>query len=577
MATLEELQDALINADKAGDKNAARILADEIVRIKSAQPEQVVGTQLSADRRMADDAAVAEQTAIGRQEAYDQLPEGRKAWQAAQDVGRLLEGGATMGFGDKLRAVSSPSQEEGWLAKAKAALNIVNPATAVGDMIVKSALGDEKFEQNLAKERDKTQAARDRARSAALPAEIAGAVMTGSTAANSGATLAGRLVPANARGVMPAFARAGVMAPEGATYGVIDALGNDRDVKTGAVVGALGGMGGSLVGDVVSKVASKVLPAKTASTIPSLDKLHEQADDAYKASDKAGVMIKPDVAKRIIANAQQKLTQFGYHPQNHPGVKVALDELDRIASGNFTLKGLDIARQVTRGGYTTTNPKNNAALEIVVDEIDDAIHGLTPNDIIMGKSKEGVNALLKARELWTRVRKNEAFADAVESARLRAASTGSGGNVENATRQELRRFVDPKIKSGQKNWTPEEAAAIKEIVQGTLTQNTLRLAGKLSPQGNGIMAALGVGGAMTNPVLGVPALGGLAAKYMADKGVQQGIQALDELIRAGGSKQALQAAQATLRSLSQAQREAVARIVQMSIIQSEVGQQQPAQ
>lgn len=38
MATLEQLQDALSNADKAGDAAAARTLADEIVRMRSAAP-----------------------------------------------------------------------------------------------------------------------------------------------------------------------------------------------------------------------------------------------------------------------------------------------------------------------------------------------------------------------------------------------------------------------------------------------------------------------------------------------------------------------------------------------------------
>ena len=35
MATLAELQDALINADKAGDVEAAKILADEIIKLKA--------------------------------------------------------------------------------------------------------------------------------------------------------------------------------------------------------------------------------------------------------------------------------------------------------------------------------------------------------------------------------------------------------------------------------------------------------------------------------------------------------------------------------------------------------------
>lgn len=509
------------------------------------QPQQ---TQLGADRAQANDAQVAEQTAAGRREAYDQKPWYQQAAQAADDEARLLASGISMGFGDKMAA----------------GLNTIGT--------------DRTYEDQLKIEREATQAARDRASSAALPTEIAGAVMTGSLAANSGATLAGRLGTANMTGIKGVLARAGIMAPEGALYGATDALGNDRDVTTGAVTGALAAPIGSVVGDTVSKVASKVLPAKSASTVPSLEKLHQAADDAYKASERAGVMIKPDVMQKVRANVQAKLAAFGYHPQNHPGVKVALDELDRIAQGNITLKGVDVARQVTRGGYTPTNPKQNAALEIIVSEIDDAVKGLNPKDVIMGNSKDGVKSLLKAREMWTRVRKNESFVDAVESAKLRAGSTYSGGNVENATRQELRRFVDPKIKTGQKNWTPDEAAAIKNIVTGTLGQNTLRLLGKIAPQGNGLNLLLHLGGASATAGATLPfAVGGMGAKYAADRGVRKAVEQLDELIRVGGSQAALQQAQATLRSLSQSQREAVARVVQMAITQSEVGQKQPAQ
>lgn len=551
---------------------------DEIAASLKMQPQQAKQseTQLGADRRMADDAAIAEQTAAGRQEAYDQKPWYSQALQAGQDVGRLLESGATMGFGDKMRAVSSPSQEEGIIDKAKAALNVVNPIAAVGDMVVKSAIGDEKFEENLAKERDQTQAARDRARNAALPTEIAGAVVTGSTLANSGATLAGRLGTGAMTGIKGVLARAGLMAPEGAVYGTVDALGNDRDVKTGAITGAIAGPVGSVLGDTVSKVASKVLPAKTASKVPSLEKLREAADDAYTAADNAGVIVNPQSVQRLKSNVEAKLVDFGYHPQNQPGVKAALDEIDRISQGNVTLKGLDILRRVAKNAYTTTNPSQNAASQIVVKEIDDFMNGLNATDVVMGNKVAGLTSLKDARELWTRVRKNEKMVDAIESAALRAASTGSGGNVENATRQNLRRMIDP-TSSSKIAWSADEKKAIDEIVRGTPTQNALRLLGKLSPQGNGLMAALGVGGAMTNPVLGVPSLAGLGAKHMADKGVQQGIQALDELIRAGGSQAQLQAAQATLRSLSQAQREAVARVVEMSIIKTRARDEQPAQ
>jgi hypothetical protein len=180
--------------------------------------------------------------------------------------------------------------------------------------------------------------------------------------------------------------------------------------------------------------------------------------------------------------------------------------------------------------------------------------------------------------MWTRVKKNERFMDAVNSAKLQAESTHSGGNVENRTRQLLRPMIDPKVKSRPKNWTPDEAAAIKGIVSGSLGQNTLRLLGKIAPQGNGLNLLLHLGGASATGGATLPlAAGGMMAKYAADRGVRQAVQQLDELIRVGGSMKDLQAAQASLRSLSQAQREAVARVFQMGLIQSEARQQEPAQ
>lgn len=509
---------------------------------QSQQPQ----TQLGADRRMADDAQVAAQTAEGRREAYNQLPEWQKPLQALDDNARLM--GNPFGLGDKFAAGMN------------------------------SMTGDLSYDDRLKIERNATQAARDRADSAALPAEIMGDVLTGGAIAKQGLTLAGRLGTANMSGIKGVLARGTLAAPEAAAYGALDALGRDTDVATGATVGAIAGPLGSVVGDTVSKVASKVLPAKTASKVPSLEKLHEEADKAYKASEKAGLIIKPDVMQRVRANVQQKLTDFGYHPQNHPAVKVALDELDRVSQGNITLKGIDTARKITRRGVNPTNPEQTAALHIVIDEIDNAVNSLGSKDIIVGDPRQGVNSLLKARELWTRVKKNERFADSIESAQLQAKSTYSGGNIENKTRQELRRFIDPKVKSRPKNWTPDEAAALKEVVNGTLGQNSLRLFGKLAPQGNGLNLFLQLAAAGGTAGMSVPfSIAGAGAKYMADRGVRQAVQHLDELIRVGGSEANLKTAQAALRGLSHSQREAVARVVQMAIIESQARSEAPAQ
>ena len=48
MATITELEDALRNADAAGDADAARMLADEIIRLRQAAPAAAAQPQAAA-------------------------------------------------------------------------------------------------------------------------------------------------------------------------------------------------------------------------------------------------------------------------------------------------------------------------------------------------------------------------------------------------------------------------------------------------------------------------------------------------------------------------------------------------
>jgi hypothetical protein len=48
------------------------------------------------------------------------------------------------------------------------------------------------------------------------------------------------------------------------------------------------------------------------------------------------------------------------------------------------------------------------------------------------------------------------------------------------------------------------------------------------------MAALGVGGAMVNPLVGVASLGGMAAKSVADRMTVKNVERLSQIIRSGG-------------------------------------------
>lgn len=170
-------------------------------------------------------------------------------------------------------------------------------------------------------------------------------------------------------------------------------------------------------------------------------------------------------------------------------------------------------------------------------------------EVLTGNAKAAGDALKGAREVWARASKAERVADAVARAELRAASTGSGGNVDNAVRQSLRRILEK-----PRGFTQAEQDALRKVVGGTAGQNALRLAGKLSPSGNGLMAALGIGGTMVNPAVGALSLGGMAAKTVADGMTGANVRALDAVIRNGG-----QALSPQMTALRQAIVEAITR------------------
>lgn len=316
----------------------------------------------------------------------------------------------------------------------------------------------------------------------------------------------------------------------GAAYGFGSGEGGFTDRLTNA---AVGGATGGAVGGAVRGVANALGTKAARSQIPTNEAIKGAANAAYKAADDAGVILKPQSTARLSQAVKADLAEFGYDPALQPGVAAVLNRLDGLEGQNVTLKGLDVIRRVAgNAARDFNNPSQQAAASKIIDKIDDFIADVGPDDVLAGNAKEAGNAMMKARSLWTRLRKSEKLDMALEKADRRAASTGSGGNTDNAIRQNVRSLIDnPKTASSM---SKAERAAAEKVVRGSAGQNALRLAGKLSPQGNGLMAALGIGGTMANPMIGAVSLGGMAAKSLADRATLKNAQALSELIRSGG-------------------------------------------
>lgn len=322
---------------------------------------------------------------------------------------------------------------------------------------------------------------------------------------------------------------AGRAAGEGAIYGGLYGAGEGRGIEERGDNALFGAGAGLLTGAATGTVGSIGAQKAAKAAIPGLDDLRAAGRAAYQQADDAGVIFTPKAVERLKMDIGKKLVDMGYDPALQPGAAAVVRRIDDLAGKNVTLSGLDSLRKVASNGYVQGNKSNNKAIGDIISSIDNLVSSPQASEVLTGDPKVAWSALSKARDMWSRLSKAERLQYAVEKAKLRAASTGSGGNEDNAIRQNARRLLE----SGR-GWTKEEKAALQAIVKGTPVQNALRLLGKLSPSGNGLMAALGIGGTMVNPAIGAASLAGMGAKTIADGLTHSNTAALDAIIRNGG-------------------------------------------
>jgi hypothetical protein len=310
----------------------------------------------------------------------------------------------------------------------------------------------------------------------------------------------------------------------GTAYGIAKEVAPDSPlIQMGAALG-----GGILGGGGYQMMANRGAPP----TVPSTGDLRNMAQAAYSQADDAGAIIRPEAMQRLAASVTDDLAEFGYHPQLQPRIATVLTELQRVGQENITTKGIQTLRRIAGNAAMSTDPSERALGARIIGQIDDLLANITPDDVVQGNADEAAQGLREGARLWSQFRKSEMVDEAVEKGVRRAASTGSGGNEENAIRQNIRSILDSASK--RRGFNAEEIAAMERVVRGGPIQNMFRLVGKLSPSGNGLMAALGLGAVASGGPLGIAPVAGLVAKPIAEQLGRRSINALSDTIRRGG-------------------------------------------
>jgi hypothetical protein len=307
------------------------------------------------------------------------------------------------------------------------------------------------------------------------------------------------------------------VASEGAAAGV-NALGGGQGAQDAARVTAAIATGG-LTG---AKRAPNSTPAKapTRGPVPTSESLAAQKSAAYQAVEGAGVTYSPRDIRASVDGLVGKMRADHLDPELHPKASALLKILERDKGKPMTLTQLDQKRQLIRREVMNGSDGEKHFGGMMIDAIDELIES----------NQAGGAVMREAREANTRFRKVEAVEDAVETARNRVGGTGSGGNIDNAVRQNLRRVMEK-----TRNLTPQEQAALQSIVRGGKGQNALRAVGKLAPGGNGLSTWANIGSASAfGPLGALPAIAGSVAKGAADGMTMRKMDNLVRLMARGG-------------------------------------------
>ncbi len=333
----------------------------------------------------------------------------------------------------------------------------------------------------------------------------------------------------------------------GVVTGGATAAGDGENPLVGAGLGGAGGVAGNLIGKGVG-AAAQFFKKPNVPTIA--DRAAEKAA-AYSEFENGGTYT-PDIYDALRANIQQELAKPGmaYSRRMHPKTRTLMQELDDMQRGGVSpassapppgspvpiaapalnptvdpgaLQNLRVlANDAIRGGEARTGYAVRNAFDNTLLNPPPGV-ALSANGVDMGAKLQHAN---KVNQI---LQKAELVQNLLNKAGAGTRSTGSGGNINNKTRQAL-----DKALAKRRDWTPDELAGFSAASEPTRLEEGLRKVGKIAPGGNGLMTALNVGAWMHDPknmALSVLAQG---AKGAADRSsMRRGEQVLETILNGG--------------------------------------------
>lgn len=314
-------------------------------------------------------------------------------------------------------------------------------------------------------------------------------------------------------------------------YGFNTSEGNVSDrVEAGveaAPYGAAFGFVSPVIGNTIGTIANKTYSTlfKKSVTKPTVTNLRQLKDFAYDKLSKSGHKYSKDEVDNLALKVMSVTDDVDYLPgEKHIDAAINLfNNQTKDGGKSLTLSQVAKLRErlhsIYRGGFDGGN-KYDPRIYKMIDDVDEMIN-----------SHGGASPLYKgAKEAHGRYKKAQLVEDAFNRADRAAQASGSGGNVLNSYKQAVNKILNSKQ---ARFFTKDEVKAMEAVVGGNVDQRMMRLIGKASPSGNGLMLMLNGIAAMQNPAFLTLTGAGMASKLGAEKNQRQIIEELENYLATG--------------------------------------------
>lgn len=276
----------------------------------------------------------------------------------------------------------------------------------------------------------------------------------------------------------------------------------------------LGELAGSLVPTAAISAAERFASnAAARNTVPTAEKLKQDAGNLYEAARKNGVTASNQQttalrdSMRAIAQDQGLVTPTGRVASSYPKITDALNNFEDYAQGTMSVPQMQSTRRLLQAAAQSADGTESRIGTMMLKQFDAFVDPMAPQ-------------IKFANQLYHRAMKADTINQAIDLAEAGAKKFSASG-YENSLRGEFRNMDRNLIKENLVGYTPQEQDAIANISRGTTASNIARNIGRMAPTGPVSFATsagvpFAIGNALGGPPLGAAlATGTSGAGYLA--------------------------------------------------------------